>query len=66
MKRRSDKNVRGQLQGHIDTHDDGHKSARNVRGQLVGDYKPETDLTVNVKGQVMSHGDALSSLIEKD
>lgn len=66
MKREYIKNVRGQLQGYIDTDDDGHESAKNVRGQLVGGYKPKTHLTVNVKGQVVSHGDTLSSLIEKD
>jgi hypothetical protein len=66
MKRKYIKNARGQLEGYIDTDENGHESAKDVRGQLLGSYKPETDLTVNVKGQTTSYGDTLSSLIEKD
>lgn len=66
MKRKYIKNVRGQLEGYIDTDDNGHESAKNARGQLLGSYKPETDLTVDVKGQTTSYGDSLSALIEKD
>jgi hypothetical protein len=66
MKRKYIKNVRGQLEGYIDTDDNGHESAKNSRGQLLGSYKPETDLTVDVKGQTTSYGDSLSALIEKD
>lgn len=66
MKREYIKNVRGQTLGFIDTDDQGHKSAKNVHGQLVGRYKPETNQTVNVKGELKSHGDTLSWLIEDD
>lgn len=66
MKRKVLKNVRGENIGFIDEDEYGRKSGKDVHGKLVGRYDSHRDQTFNVKGELESHGDTLSSLIDDD
>ncbi len=63
MKRRILKNVRGQTLGYLDTDDQGRIWDKDPHGRLVGRYDPKDDLTLNVRGEIKTHGNSLSSFL---